>query len=258
MNKPLISIITVVYNSKNMLENTIQSVSNQHFKSFEYIIVDGSSTDGTVDIIKQYETNFSRWISEKDTGIYNAMNKGVGLSNGEWVFFLNAGDVFVNENVLENISKFLENNVNDSSSIERVGERYDVVYGDILKYDKSGKLFVKKSTPPGDKHKMYFCHQSVFCRTTICREIPFDEKYPMSADFKFFKLAFLKGFRFKQTDLPITIFDTTGISNKNRIEGLLENIKIIKETNNFASKIRLLPRLYFVVFFAKLRQIFKK
>ena len=246
MNIPLISIITVVYNNRDLLEKTIQTVANQCYRPFEYIVVDGNSTDGTIDIIKKYETEISTWISEKDTGIYNAMNKAVGLTNGEWIFFLNAGDLFVNEYVLEKISPYLTDNEND------------VVYGDILKQDKSGALFVKKSTPPGDKHKMYFCHQSVFCRTKICREMPFDETYSLSADFKFFKLAFLKGFRFKQIDLPITIFDTTGASHQNRIKGLLENIKIIKETNHLARKIKLLPRLYFVVVFAKLRQWLKK
>lgn len=87
--------------------------------------------------------------------------------------------------------------------------------------------------------------------------MPFDEKYSLSADFKFFKLAYLKGFRFKQIDLPITIFDTSGASNQNRIKGLLENIRIIKEINHFASKIRLLPRVYFVVFFAKINRFLK-
>ena len=241
---PLISIITIVYNNKKLLEKTIRSVANQCYRSFEYIIVDGNSTDGTVDVIKKYETEISVWKSEKDNGIYDAMNKGVNMATGKWIFFLNAGDMFADENVLQKISSYLI-------------AKYDVVYGDILKHNKSGELYAKKSDSPGDRHKMYFCHQGVFCRTSICCEIPFDNAYSLSADFKFFKLVFLKGYRFKQTDIPITIFDTDGISNQNRIKGLLENIKIIKEINNFAGKIRLLPRLYFVVFFIKLKQFFK-
>jgi len=242
---PLISIVTVVYNNKNLLEKTIQSAVNQRFGSFEYIVVDGNSTDGTIDIIKKYETEISAWKSEKDNGIYDAMNKGVNMAKGEWIFFLNAGDIFADENVLEKILPYLVENEND------------VVYGDILKHNKKGELFIKKSDSPSDRHKMYFCHQGVFCRTAICREIPFDTAYSLSADFKFFKLAFLKGYRFKQTDILITIFDTTGLSNQNRIKGLLENIKIIKEINNFYDKIRLLSRLYYVVFFIKLKRFFK-
>jgi glycosyltransferase involved in cell wall biosynthesis len=242
---PLITIVTVVYNNKDFLERTILNVHNQQFEFFEYIVVDGNSTDGTIDIIKKHETKISIWKSEKDTGIYNAMNKAIGLSSGEWIFFLNAGDVFVDEYVLEKVSAHLTNS------------EYDIVYGDILKHDKSGNLFVKKSTAPGDKHKMYFCHQSVFCRTEICREMPFDEKYSMSADLKFFKLAFQKGFRFKQIDLPITIFDTTGVSNRNRTKGLRENIKVIKEINTFSSRIKLLPRLYFTLFFAVISKLKK-
>ena len=241
---PLISIITVVFNNKNLLEKTIQSVDNQCFNSFEYIVVDGNSTDGSLDVITKYETKISAWKSESDSGIYDAMNKGINMAHGEWTLFLNAGDVFVDENVLQKISPYLVEN------------EYDVVYGDILKYDKNGGLYLKKSDSPRDSHKMYFCHQGVFCRTQICREMPFDITYSMSADFKFFKLAFLKGYRFKQTDIPVAIFDTKGISNQNRLKGLWENVRVVQEINVFFDRIKLLAQLYYVIFFIKLRQVF--
>ncbi len=102
-NQPLISIITVVYNGKAFLEQTIQSVVNQSYKNIEYIIIDGGSTDGTVDIIKKYEDNIDYWISEKDDGIYDAMNKGLKVSTGKGVLFLNAGDYFVGDVLIDDI-----------------------------------------------------------------------------------------------------------------------------------------------------------
>ena len=92
MNRPTISIITVSYNSKNVIEETILSVINQTYEKIEYIIIDGGSTDGTIDIIKKYENQITHWISEPDFGIYDAMNKGIGLANGNWVNFMNCGD----------------------------------------------------------------------------------------------------------------------------------------------------------------------
>lgn len=98
---PKISVITVVYNDKEGLEKTIQSVLSQTYDNIEYIIVDGGSTDGSVDIIKKYQNRIGKWISEPDEGIYDAMNKGVGLSSGEWLNFMNAGDVFCDNKVLD-------------------------------------------------------------------------------------------------------------------------------------------------------------
>ncbi len=102
--KPLVSIITVVYNAEEYLEETIQSVIGQTFKNIEYIIIDGGSTDGTFDIIKKYEHAIDYYISEKDEGIYDAMNKGIEAANGEWINFMNGGDTFHNSNVLQSLS----------------------------------------------------------------------------------------------------------------------------------------------------------
>ena len=107
-NRPLISIITVVFNCEKYLEETIKSVINQTYDNIEYIIIDGGSSDGTLDIIKKYEDKITYWVSEKDGGIYDAMNKGIELSHGEWINFMNGGDIFFNKTVIEDV--FLSNN----------------------------------------------------------------------------------------------------------------------------------------------------
>ena len=109
MNLPTISIITVAYNASNTIETTILSVVNQTYPNIEYIIIDGGSTDGTIDIIKKYESKITKWISEPDKGIYDAMNKGINLARGEWINFMNCGDSFYENNTLQVISDTIIN-----------------------------------------------------------------------------------------------------------------------------------------------------
>ena len=99
IKKPLISIITVVLNDKDNIEKTILSVLNQNYKNIQYIIIDGGSSDGTIDIIKKYEKNIGFWISEKDEGIYDAFNKGLKHTNGDLIGFTNSGDTLTNESL---------------------------------------------------------------------------------------------------------------------------------------------------------------
>ena len=121
MNTDRVSIVTVVFNGVSIIEDTIKSVINQTYDNLEYIIIDGGSTDGTIDIIKKYEDKISLWISEPDKGIYDAMNKSLDRLCGLWVNFMNAGDYFYSENAIQEI--FGQNN--DYSS-------YAVVYGDRI------------------------------------------------------------------------------------------------------------------------------
>lgn len=100
ISAPLLSVITVVYNSVNLLESTIESVTNQEYPNIEYIIIDGGSTDGTVDIIKKFESVIDFWISEPDTGIYDAMNKGIAKASGEWISLMNSGDLYSSSTAL--------------------------------------------------------------------------------------------------------------------------------------------------------------
>ena len=235
-----ISVVTVCYNSLEMLKKTMQSVDAQTYGNMEYIVVDGNSSDGTSDYLKAYTGKLTKYVSEPDKGIYDAMNKGARMSEGDYVIFLNAGDLFAENTTLEKIFD---------------GKDYDddVIYGDVLRKKSDGTLAVKKALAPNNSHKMYFCHQSCFAKRDCLIEHPFDLKYRLSADFNFFKILTLQHKTFKQLDLPVSIYDMTGVSNTRRSSGLKENIKIVQEHDNFFNKLKLLPRLYFVYWYAKMR-----
>ena len=106
-NSPFISIITVVKNDPSGLQKTLESVIEQDFNNYEYIIIDGASKDSTVDVIKNYESSINYWISESDNGIYDAMNKGISVAKGEWIHLLNASDYYVDSSVLDKVSRLL-------------------------------------------------------------------------------------------------------------------------------------------------------
>lgn len=128
--KPLVSVVTVVFNGAEHLETTIKSVINQSCDNIEYIIIDGGSTDGTIDIIKKYDHALDYWVSEIDGGIYDAMNKGIALSCGEWINFMNAGDIFSDAAIVQHVF----------SEIEDYAE-YDCIYSDALfNYTSGAKL----------------------------------------------------------------------------------------------------------------------
>ncbi|MCQ2252528.1 MAG: glycosyltransferase [Bacteroidales bacterium] len=231
---PRITVITVTFNNKPQLISTMQSVDIQDYDNLEYIVVDGNSSDGTADALKSYAGKLDKWVSEPDRGIYDAMNKGVGLSTGDYCIFMNAGDTFVKPTTI--------------SDIVNCGFDSDVVYGNIL---KNGKLV--EASAPRNCHKMYYCHQAVFVKTACLREFPFDISHKMSADFKQAKLLYLAGKSIKQTNITVANFDTNGISNTKRSTGLMDNIKVIREVDKFKDKLRMLPRLYFTYIWCKMR-----
>lgn len=210
----------------------MNSLLHQSYAHIDYVIIDGASTDGTPEMLGK--TEGVRWISEPDKGIYDAMNKGIRMAEGEWVIFMNAGDVFASDDTLSKVF-----------SVERDA---DVIYGDVIKGDS-----IKKAEPPHNAHRMYFCHQSAFVRTSCLREFPFDIQHRMSADFKQMKQLYLAGKTFMQLDFPIAVFDTSGVSNAQRSKGLYDNIQVIREVDNWEERLRLLPRLLFTYWMCRLR-----
>lgn len=241
---PLITVVTVCYNSANMIEKTLRSVTEQCYPNKQYVVIDGASTDGTKKIIKLFIDSIDHFVSEPDNGIYHAMNKAMDVAEGEWVIFMNAGDVFVDSKVLAEVSSALNDEI-------------DILYGDIFTMSND-ELQVKESPQEITRiHRMPFCHQAVFTRSSLLRLHPFDEKYKLSADFKLYKQLSLKDAVFRRLPIPITIYDRTGISNSQRVRGLAENIAIIKEIDNWHEKLRLLPRLYLVKGWTSIRHFVK-
>lgn len=234
MEQPLVTVITVCYNAREMLLRTMNSVWAQTYKHVEYVIVDGASTDGTLELLEEYGGQIDHWVSESDKGIYDAMNKGVSMAKGKWVIFMNAGDCFADNHVLENVFS--------------VPRQADVIYGDVVK----GGV-VKKASSPRNAHRMFFCHQSVFVKIESLKAFPFDISHKMSADFKQMKQLWLAGKQFLQLDFPIADFDVQGVSNTNRAVGLWDNICVIREVDSCLEQLRLLPRLYFVWLSCRLR-----
>ena len=230
----IVTIITVCRNHAQELERTIRSVESQTWQEKEYLVIDGASTDDSLDVIKAHEASITRWVSEPDQGIYDAMNKGVKMAQGEWVIFMNAGDTFAGDDTLQRVF----GNPLDA----------DVIYGDVIK----GEL-VKEAEAPRNAHRMFYCHQSAFVRTRCLREFPFDIRHRMSADFKQVKQLYLSGKTFLQLDFPVANFDTQGVSNKNRSAGLYDNIQVIRETDSLWEQMKLLPRLYFTYLLCKIR-----
>lgn len=239
---PLITIVTVVYNNKFLLEKTIKSVLEQSFQSYEYLVIDGGSTDGSLEVINKYEHGIAKWISEKDHGIYHAMNKSIDLAKGKWICFLNSGDVFIDAQTLELV---VENIVKNKDA--------DILYGNICVETKNGLIKERIAEEPCNKHRMYFCHQSAFVIKELLQRFHFDENYKMSADLKFFKECYNAAYKFVHMHFPVVIYDRKGVSNTNREAGLLDNIAVIKEVDKGLEKYLFLFRLYFVIFWRKLK-----
>ena len=231
MENKKISIVTVVYNSFINIEDTILSVINQNYKNIEYIIIDGDSTDGTKEIIRKHNENISYWISEPDNGIYDAMNKGIKVSNGDWILFLNAGDLFYNYNVLSKVNLEMNN--------------CDVIYGKTAIKQKNGDLLIRNYYPLKMDWKVIpYCHQSVFIKSIFLKEILFETKYNIAADYnQYFKLK-TKKLKFKPINEIISIYDMNGLSSLNN-KKLLSEYKKIALSNH----INLLTRFKIIIYY---------
>jgi len=216
--KPLISVITVVFNGVEYIKQTINSVIGQTYDNVEYIIIDGGSTDGTLDKIRQYEKQIDYWVSEPDKGIYDAMNKAAALATGKWINFMNAGDSFHDNGV---VSTFF-----NGVDLDEVA----VVYGDVMNVfsqqykvlckSRSLKLFYK------GMQGMPFSHQSAFVKTAILKNESFDQKYHITADYDFFYKLYQSGLTFLYQPKVVANFDMFGTST-DYVQLFKENKRIL-------------------------------
>lgn len=230
MNKrPLVSIITVCYNSSLTIENTIKAVLAQTYDNIEYIIVDGNSTDSTLNIVKDYEQKFNQagkeyiWISEKDKGIYDAMNKGIRMATGELIGIINSDDNYE----LEAVKNIVEAFENDDS--------YDVYHG-LLKYFNSNKLHMIRGCSSDNLKKHMIEHPACFVKKSIYEELGvFDCKYNYVADYEFLCRLKVNNKKFLLIDKVIASFYDGGLGscNESKREALevrrkYKNINIVK------------------------------
>ena len=206
-----LSIITINRNNAAGLEKTLQSVASQTYKEFEYIIVDGASTDGSVEVIKKYEAQFAhlKWVSEPDSGIYNAMNKGIRMATGDYIQILNSADCLAAPDVTERMLKALEERQNPS-----------ILYGNMIKVDADGRL-IGKSREVEYSLRQYYAstmnHDCCYIRRSLFEKYGcYDESLKIVSDWKWFLQAIgLGDVRPVYADIDVTLFDANGISETN-------------------------------------------
>jgi putative colanic acid biosynthesis glycosyltransferase len=238
-DKPLVSVITVTYNAEKTLESTILSVINQTYSNIEFIIIDGLSTDGTMEYISKNQDNISYWISEPDRGIYDAMNKGIEKSKGDWLIFLGADDVFFDKSVIENLVKA-------SKSRDREGRMMLAVFGNTLYSD--GKYFrsfigVRTLIRNTVQHQAVIYHRSLF------DGFRYDPSLRICSDYELNLLLYTKKIQLQYIDHTISICSCGGLSTTFGNQGqAIDEYRIIRERHihpilNKAISISLIIRL---------------
>lgn len=249
---PLVSVITVCLNSRKDIEKTILSVINQTYSDLEYIIIDGASDDSTLDIIQKYGSSISRWISEPDEGIYDAMNKGIKLSSGDWLIFMNSGDYFSDANVVAKIIKIYNK---DKNSLNKTG----LIYGNALAVNEEFGINYRLGKKINGIKDFYFsferqpiCHQAVFfCRDLFKEFGTYNKKFILLGDYEWFIRFFSSnsGYITKFIDIDIVKFQMDGLSFK-----LLD--KALAEKKNIVMKY--FPPFEFTVYYLLLPFIYLK
>ena len=197
------TIITINFNNSAELRQTIESVVGQTLKDIEYIVIDGGSTDGSVEVIKDYADHIDYWISEPDNGVYNAMNKGLAKAHGEYVNFMNSGDTFFSPSVLEEVDR-------------QIGDA-DILFGNVCNRAtgiRYGGIKAGSEVTFLTLKKEILCHQATFYRRDIFNRHPYDESLRLIADWKVNVQAIvIDNCKVKVVDTMIACYDLTGISS---------------------------------------------
>jgi len=210
ISQPLVTVITITLNAEDHIERTIQSVIDQSYDSIEYIIIDGGSSDKTVEIIKKYENQIDYWLSEPDNGISQAFNKGIDISTGSWICFLNAGDAFITNNIIKEVSGFFQDNY--------------VITG-FAKFGQ--KKIPKRLLKNSDKihAKSMISHQASWVNREVFQNVGyFDEDFKVRMDYDFWLRA-LQEYNFMFIDSILVDYDIKGISGKELISFYYEECR---------------------------------
>jgi glycosyltransferase involved in cell wall biosynthesis len=243
---PKISVVTINYNMGDELAATIESVLSQDYPKLEYIVIDGGSTDSSVEVIKRYPA-IQYWISEVDRGRYYAMNKGVQAANGDWVIFINSGDRFHDPSVVTDVFQ-----AQDYAGV-------DLVYGHVLRRYPSQN--VERVIPAQDLDtlplRMPCSHQSLFARRSLLLKHPLSPDLSIAADHDFMLRVRLAGSQFKKVERTISIFSTGGISDRQRLEALRQILHVLRRLNLLTWRIRLIHATMVMraLFGARMKQI---
>lgn len=244
--RPLVSVVTVCLNSEKHLNQTIQSVLGQIYDNIEYIIVDGGSTDRTIQIIKKYEGDISCWVSEPDEGIFDAMNKGIGMATGQLVGLLNSDDWY-HKMALEWVVR---------ESLDKPSS--DVFHGDIVLVE-DGQNY-RRVAPRGkcivENFQVCVAHPTFFVRREIYREYKYDCRFKISADRDFIMRLYFDGKQFAYINRPITYFRSTGASNQPSFRSVLDRYRIRSRYNKSKAILFLIKEV--ALFFDELAFSYKK
>jgi glycosyltransferase involved in cell wall biosynthesis len=240
MYQPKISIITVVYNEVSTIENTLRSVAALTYPNMEYILVDGGSNDGTLEIVKQYENQIAKWITGPDSGLYDAMNKGIDISTGDYLWFINAGDEPAAPDILENVFQ--------------TRPLADVYYGQTMVIDQhNNEIGLRRLSPPEHltwkhfRHGMLVSHQSFIASRQVTKT--YDLRYHFSADYDWCLFALKKANQIKNTKLVLSRFRDGGLTKQNIFAGLKERFHIMTKYYGLLSAITahflIAPRFFY-------------
>lgn len=221
MSNCRLTVVTVCRNSIEYIERAIKSVLHQSYKNIEYIIIDGSSSDGTIEVIKKYSPYISYWISEPDQGVYQAMNKGIKAATGDLIGFLSSNDWYA------------------EGALSAIADKYDethadVIYGDAVVYDgeKITHQDYSKAKLEDSFYYMTVIHPAFFVKTDIQKKYGFDESYRICADYKFFMQVYRDSYQFAYTKQDIIHYYLGGISSdreKTSIEDRRASYEVLGE-----------------------------
>jgi len=218
---PKISIVTISFNAEKDIKKTIKSVVNQTYSNIEYIVIDGKSTDGTIDVIKKHENKISKWSTEPDEGLYDAMNKGIKNATGDYIIFMNAGDIFHENKTLSKIFDTKEN-------------LQDIYYGETIIVDDNNKnIGMRRLSAPEKlnwksfKRGMRISHQAFIAKMELVEL--YDLQYKFSADFDWCIKIMKKTTKIKNTNLIICRYLDGGLTKHNLVPSLKERYKIMRK-----------------------------
>jgi glycosyltransferase involved in cell wall biosynthesis len=233
---PLISIVTVVLNSEDLIEKTIKSVLNQDYENIEFIVIDGGSTDRTLDIIKKYDFGIDFWSSGVTVGIYKQMNLGISCCHGEWINFMNSGDVFASKNVISKIFSLKKN-------------KSKFIYGDTISTYRDKNTYIKAKIFSNINLALWstrvLCHQSTFAHRDLLKD-GFDETLILKSELQWYFDIYKKTKEFYKINEPICIYLRDGLSDRKFLLENRETFAVLYKQN------KLYVILYFPIFIFKL------